>query len=95
MDQSGINHSKDSLVGQFPIQTHFKMWSNRPVANLQMRGCKVYAISYKSSTFPAAWVCGQSYASNSHAPSTSANMDPYRWKHLVLAACFWGSDIGM
>ena len=47
----------------------------RSVANLTEAGCKVYAISFlynKCSTFPAAWVSGQSYASNSHTPPMCA-----------------------
>ena len=48
---------------------------NRPVVNLAKRGCNVYVISFlysKCSTFKAAWVCGQSYASMSHNPTKRA-----------------------
>ena len=65
----------------------------------------VYVISFlysKCSTFKAARVCGQSYASISHNPTSVHNLlnthiflDPYSWKNLILATCFWGSDVGM
>ena len=45
-------------------------------STLQKRGCKVYVISFlysKCSTFKAAWVCGQSYASISHNPTISVH----------------------
>ena len=48
---------------------------NRPVINLAEAGCNVYVISFlysKCSTFKAAWVCGQSYASMSHNPTKRA-----------------------
>ena len=44
-------------------------------STLQKRGCKVYVISFlysKCSTFQAACVCGQSYASISHNPTKCA-----------------------
>ena len=66
-------------------------------STLQKRGCKVYVISFlysKCSTYKAAWVCGQSYGSISHNPTKCA-LDPYSWKNLILATCFWGSDVGM
>ena len=48
---------------------------NRPIVNLAEGGCNVYVISFlysKCSTFKAAWVCGQSYASISHNPTKCA-----------------------
>ena len=45
------------------------------LASLPEGGCKVYGISIlytKCSTFPAAWVCGQSYANISHTPPKCA-----------------------
>ena len=45
------------------------------LSTLQKRGCHVYVISFlysKCSTFKAAWVCGQSYASISHNPTKCA-----------------------
>ena len=49
---------------------------NRPVVNLAEAGLYyVYVISFlysKCSTFKAAWVCGQSYASMSHNPTKRA-----------------------
>ena len=65
-------------------------------STLQKRGCKVYVISFlysKCSTFKAAWVCGQSYASINHTLLSVHNINthfagPLQLKELNFSYLF-------
>ena len=79
MDKSFRRVANDLFCGSSTEVAVPQKGNNLPAFNirstLQKRGCKVYVISFlysKCSTFKAAWVCGQSYASISHNPTKCA-----------------------